>query len=207
MREGGFLSFAETGGGATAFANPISVAWQESDLEFFEPKSAPLLALRSAGITIPSSASVSGSLGATGSTEVTRTIGLEPGATGSSTRGATANASSSSSAGEGLSTGAAAGIGVGATVVGLMVIGIFAWLVLKRFKVSRRERKSSLVTEERVAPFYASTGPSLVEADNRPIVEAPADARRHEADGLPVRAELDAGFQVPKPPGWPRDEK
>lgn len=47
---GGWLRFASTGYGATAYANPISVAWQEADLHLFEPKNAPVLALKTSGL-------------------------------------------------------------------------------------------------------------------------------------------------------------
>ncbi|RGP76560.1 hypothetical protein FLONG3_5222 [Fusarium longipes] len=79
------------------WANPIRVAWQESDLSLFSPESAPLLALQSATAAI------------------------------SSTTQEPSSNSGDSGGGDGLSSGAAAGIGVGAGIAGMVIIGALWW--------------------------------------------------------------------------------
>ncbi|KAI1334398.1 hypothetical protein F5Y15DRAFT_291964 [Xylariaceae sp. FL0016] len=173
------LSFANTLSttlpATTAFANPISVAWQESDLPLFTPASAPLLALAAQGITFPP-ASASSSL--TSST------------TSSSSSSSTSAASGSSS----LSTGAAAGIGVGVTVC-LFALILGVWWFVRHFQVMRRNNSSPQegagVAREKTENLHHGN-PYAV---NQHPVEAPDTTLRYEVDGRNPRSELDGGWQ------------
>ncbi|KAM0228708.1 hypothetical protein ACHAPO_010569 [Fusarium lateritium] len=130
-------SFTNTEPTTTAYAAAISVAWQESDLSLFMPKSAPVLALQRAGVTLPpdpytESRTTSESAISTSNTQ---------------------DQDGDTESGGGLSTGAIAGIGVGAAIVGMMFIGLL-WWAAKRFKVSRRNRNISEAGEVPVQQVY-----------------------------------------------------
>ncbi|KAM0490301.1 hypothetical protein ACHAP8_011683 [Fusarium lateritium] len=106
------------------------------------PKSAPVLALQRAGVTLPpdpytESRTTSESAISTSNTQD------QDGDTESGGGGG----------GGGLSTGAIAGIGVGAAIVGMMFIGLL-WWAAKRFKVSRRNRNISEAGEVPVQQVY-----------------------------------------------------
>ncbi|CEI63728.1 unnamed protein product [Fusarium venenatum] len=101
----------------TYWANPIFVAWQESDLSRFYPQSEARAALQSAGVTFPTN--------------------TESGSSTSETESGNTQYEDSESGGGGLSTGAIAGIGVGAGIIGIMII-VAIWWFLRRYKVSRR---------------------------------------------------------------------
>ncbi|KAF4946354.1 hypothetical protein FSARC_14215 [Fusarium sarcochroum] len=98
---------------------------QESDLSLFSPKSAPVLALESAGVTFPP-----------GSTTTTSGTSSSASTTSSDSESPTNDTDGGS---DGLGTGATAGIAVGAAIGGMLAIGLLWWLT-KRYKVSRREK-------------------------------------------------------------------
>jgi hypothetical protein len=86
------------------YANSISVTWQESDLSLFFPASAPILALRSAGVTFP--------------------ISITPTATSSSSVVPTNSSPTLTSyGGSGSSKGSTAGIGIGAAIACIGLCG------------------------------------------------------------------------------------
>ena len=105
---------------------PITVAWASSDLSKFDPPSAPLLAYRSAYVTVSSAAS-----------EPTQQPGASATKHPAKATGSTASGTSTESGG--LSTGAKAGIGVGIAVVALIAIGALVWFLLKK----RKSRQSA----------------------------------------------------------------
>lgn len=120
----GGLSFSSSGATAqpatTLYANPISVAWQESDLSLFSPASAPILALRGAGVTFPSSPT--------------------PSTTNFSSVVPTNSSPAPKSHGDsGLSKGSAAGIGIGAAIVCIALCGGL-WYFGRRLKLSRSHK-------------------------------------------------------------------
>lgn len=169
-----------------AFANPISVAWQSSDLDNFVPKSAPLLALANQTGGILSSASSTATSAASTTARTTRY--------GAPT--------SSSTSGSDLSTGAKAGIGVGAGVAGLaIVVGIIYW-VFRCYKLTQKSPKTESWTAAEKRDIYgenmqspvAARGPAELHADDRIFeantegpVEAPTKSspQELEGDGVP----------------------
>ncbi|KAI1868231.1 hypothetical protein JX265_007054 [Neoarthrinium moseri] len=179
--------------GTTAFANPISVAWQQSDLSLFSPASAPILALRSQGITFPpDSTTTSSSLSATGTTSVT-----------SSSPSSTDTAAPIPSSGSGISTASAAGIGVGATVGVFAIVGVIWWFrrhyrIAKRSDHSDQQQSQSTSLEPakdaahdtNLAQYHAS-----LYQGHLALAEAPATDVPLEADYSNTRAELYGGWQ------------
>ncbi|KAM0228700.1 hypothetical protein ACHAPO_010561 [Fusarium lateritium] len=147
---------------ATYLANPIFVAWQESDLSRFSPQSEAREALQSAGVTFPTN--------------------TESGSSTSETESGNTQDGDSESGGGGLSTGAIAGIGVGAGIIGIMGI-VAIWWFLKRYKISRRtsngdERGQSWEQQIYEAPDTRKDPQQIHEAPNdtkasQQIYEAP----------------------------------
>lgn len=185
--------------GLYANLEPVTLAWESTDLSKFDPPSAPLLAYRSAvatGASIASSPSQS------------------PGATateqGAAATGSSA-ASKTSAPASGLSTGAKAGIGVGVAVGVLALIGILVWAILRR-----RKRKQSQAWPSPNATAHSGATTSVPAREERyekrvndsdtrwfnynqpqqdPVHEADANASpwiRSEMSSENVRAELEA---------------
>ena len=154
-----------------AFANPINVAWQASDLDKFNPPSAPLLALASQtdGTVTPASSSTLSS------------------ARTSSTTGNSGAPSSTNKNSSDLSTGATAGIGVGAAVAGLAIVaGIVCWF-FRRHKSTQKPSKADLGTVAEKRDIYGENilSPMVVQ----PTAELDTDGHVHEAPNtIPVEA-------------------
>ena len=150
-----------------AFANPISVAWQSSDLDKFVPKSAAILALASqTGGTVLSSSSSS--------------------TTGSST---TSTAPSLSSSGNSdLSTGAKAGIGVGVAIAGLAIVAGMLYWFFRRYQLTQKPSKtgSGALAEKRDIYGENIQSPMI----EHPPTELDVDGNVYEAanTGVPVEA-------------------
>ncbi|KAL6918875.1 hypothetical protein FSST1_002901 [Fusarium sambucinum] len=111
---------------AIYYANPIFVAWQESDISRFSPQSEARAALQRAGVTLPpelSTATITTdeSSRSTSGTQPTQTEGEDP-----------------ESGGGGLSSGAVAGIVVVAVLAGVLVV-VAIWWFMKRYKVTRKD--------------------------------------------------------------------
>ena len=185
------LSFSNSQAGTTAFANPLSVAWQEADLSLFTPASAPILALSSAGITFPPDSTTIHSVSTSSASS----------ATTMSTAAMSTTTSTNPHPSSGLNTGAAAGIGVGATIGGLALIGGLWWFT-QRYKLTQRQQNS-----QRRRPHDRTVevkGPYLVDGT---VVEAPNTSMPYELDDRNVRAELDGGWQAPEAAGVTRGPK
>ncbi|GKU08329.1 hypothetical protein FLAG1_08864 [Fusarium langsethiae] len=149
----------------TAYAAAISVAWQESDLSLFLPKSAPRLALQRAGVTLPPDPYTESRTASEYTSE----------STGSNSKTQNQDGGTGSGGGGGLSTGAIAGIGVGAAIAGIMSIALLWWFA-KRFKVSRRDENIVEAGDPSVQQVYkvpdATTRP--VEVGGTPMIELPS---------------------------------
>ncbi|KAK9792852.1 hypothetical protein AB5N19_00124 [Seiridium cardinale] len=177
--------------GTTAFANPISVAWQESDLTIFSPASAPLLALKSQGITFP----VQSTTGSVASTTSISSSDITP------SPSATESANTTASTNNGLTTAAAVGIGVGATV-GLFAFAGLIWWFRRHFRIAKRNQKDHSAHSE---PSYdpskdAMHGLGLNQyhnhhVTNQDLAEAPDTGMPYEADDRNTRAELYGNWQ------------
>ncbi|KAK5171429.1 uncharacterized protein LTR77_004573 [Saxophila tyrrhenica] len=199
ITSGGKLTFSETGDGATAFANPVSVMWEEKDLSLFQPASAPVLALSSMGVTFPAS-TASTSFPSLIPSSTGKGFGGAP-ATSGTAGGTSTGSGDSSSSDSGLATGAAAGVGVGATVGGLALIAGIWWLVRKNWKVSRREpsiEKGAGYEQaggmDEGSPDEGLEGMPHYAQQPAVIAEAPNDTVRHEVAADTYRAELDGGW-------------
>ena len=161
-----------------AFANPINVAWQASDLDKFVPPSAPILALASqtGGSVTPASSSTSSSAATSPNT-------------GNSGAPSPTNANSSD-----LSTGATAGIGVGAAVAGLaIVVGIVYWF-FRRHKSTQNPPKADLGIAAEKRDIYGENtlSPMVVQ----PTAELDAHGHVYEAPNiLPVEAPTESSLQ------------
>ncbi|KAI0141626.1 hypothetical protein GGR57DRAFT_403135 [Xylariaceae sp. FL1272] len=105
----------------TAFANPISIAWQESDLTRFTPASAPGMAMKSQSITFPGESTTGTSWTTPTSISTTSSPIVSPHT--------------------GLSRGAAAGIGVGVTLGVVALIAVLWWLS-RNYRLARRNENA-----------------------------------------------------------------
>ncbi|KAK5730330.1 hypothetical protein LTR15_000267 [Elasticomyces elasticus] len=120
----------------TAYAPTIGVAWALTDLERFTPVSAPLLVRVDATATSAPHSSGTASL----------TVDGGPGVT-NSTASSTPSASSTQPASESktnrsrVSTGEIVGISVGATIFGILLLALGAWLLY-----FRRKKKTQAIT-------------------------------------------------------------
>jgi hypothetical protein len=175
-------AFNTNDGSTVFFGHPLSVAWAESDLDFFTPKSAPIKALERQGVTFTASSS--------STTSQTRQV--SPGSRAS----ASAKSTSDTNSNQGLSTGAAAGIGVGATIGGLAILGLLIWWLRKHFQISKRNRDLPTYTE---AEKRASAG----QYQGLPQ-ELHGQQRAAELEGMHQRSELDAGYHGVEAPKDPR---
>ena len=105
------------------------MAWAASDLDNFQPTSAPLLAYTE-NVPLRPAASATGTSSST--------------STGSSTPKSDSSASPTpGSDGGGLSTGAAAGIGVGAALGAILVIASIVWAVFAKRKKNKRTNQGA----------------------------------------------------------------
>ncbi|KAK4893299.1 hypothetical protein LTR27_008422 [Elasticomyces elasticus] len=119
----------------TAYAPVIGVAWASTDLEIFTPASAPLLATlftESPNGAPPSDSSSS-------STGLSPTVDVLSSSISSTTSASSPQLPSSSHAA--MSTGETVGISVGATIVGILLLALGAWLLFLR-----RKKKSQAIT-------------------------------------------------------------
>ncbi|QPC74609.1 hypothetical protein HYE68_005361 [Fusarium pseudograminearum] len=105
------------------YANPILVAWQESDISRFSPQSEARAALRSAGVTLPPELSTASST-------------TDKSATSTSNSNNRDDDEDPGSSGGGLSSGAAAGIGVAVGLVVIMLL-VAPWWFMKRRKATQ----------------------------------------------------------------------
>ena len=144
-----------------AFANPISVAWQSSDLDKFIPASAPVLALAQ---------QTGGSISATSSSlslSTTTTNTQYPSSTITTTSGSE------------LSTGAKAGIGVGVAVAALAIIaGILYWF-FRRYRLRQKPKQTQESTAAEKRDMHGEY--MSIPMDARPRAELGGDANVYEA--------------------------
>jgi hypothetical protein len=151
-----------------AFANPISVAWQSSDLDKFIPASAPLLALAQ---------QTGGSLSATTSSSAS-----------SSTQNTQYPSSTNTKSGEAdLSTGAKAGIGVGVAVAALAIIAGMLYWFFRRYQLTQKPKKAEVNTAAEKRDIYGENMSSPMDA--RPHAELDSDANVFEAANSSMPAE------------------
>lgn len=192
------------------FANPISVAWQSSDLAHFTPASAPVRALARQ------------TLGTLADTKTAKAVNLDGHAVtaveaGGSGVPAISNgrpagtAHRTGSTREGLSAGAAAGIGVGATLVGIAIIGGLLFWFFRRYKlISRNPKKKGRHEDEKgdVYEVEGSGGQGRRDLKRRAepdpenhVLEAADTGKPHEADSRSIRLELEGDLR--KDTKWP----
>lgn len=162
----------------------IKVVWATSDLDQFNPKSAPLLARQTGSSSNPAHTTSSGHATTSGPViQPSQSLQLPGSATG------TQPPSSTTKAAGGLSTGAEAGIGVGAAIA---VIAIFLLAVLV-FKWRRLKGAASTPTENMAQDPRRPQRP--VQLDSHQIYETDASQRPLEMDSWKQRPELDSGWR------------
>ncbi|KAK4962630.1 hypothetical protein LTR10_000257 [Elasticomyces elasticus] len=120
----------------TAYAPTIGVAWALTDLERFTPASAPLLVRVDATTTSAPKRSSTASLTNGGDSGVTSSAASST--PSASSMQPTGDAKTTKSA---ISTGEIVGISVGATIVGILLLALGAWLLFLR-----RKKKSQAIT-------------------------------------------------------------
>ncbi|KAK3718000.1 hypothetical protein LTR37_005426 [Vermiconidia calcicola] len=167
----------------------LSMAWAASDLDNFQPTSAPLLAYTE---NVPLNPAASA-----------RRTPSSPTSTGSSTSNTDSGLSPTSGSDDGgLSTGAAAGIGVGAALGAILVVALIVWAIFAR-------RKKTKKPSEGAWDAPPSQWQAVEKRDD--TYEAGNEGNRYEMHGhgsfvseMPdrERAELDSSWQgggAPKP--------
>ncbi|KAK5724237.1 hypothetical protein LTR17_013523 [Elasticomyces elasticus] len=158
--------------GFVALQWPISVAWQEADLNAFSPASAPVLVA-----TQTSSAT-------SNTTQPYDLVTSTSSVSSSSTASATTISNPDSS---GLSTGAEAGVGIGAGILCMALIGLGIWFWLRRRKAGRNARSETPSDEANLRSY--GTKAELQGEEMRPYG---TDKKRFQDGGHGDAAELES---------------
>lgn len=146
---------------------PIFIAWESSDFDKFTPKAAPLLT------GAPSAATSSSAF------TPSRTSPSTP------TKSQAAPQKSEQKSSGGLSSGAEAGIGVGAAAIGLAIVALVVWYLMKRRGRQKDPEYSTADVEYKQAPS---------ELDGFVLHEAHGASKPAELHRSPIVAELSADW-------------